>query len=124
MQDRLGRDRYERGTVVERNELHTGWQRSVCIDFVHLGLDPRDDIIGVQSAIHDHDRRDHVVLLVAAGLPEPRHITDIDVGDVLDLDRHTIRLREDNALDVFDVVTLCQVLVAAAVQKTDPADID
>ena len=92
VQDRTGGDRDERGAVVERHELHARRQAAVAVDLLDLRLDARHHVVGVQRAVHDHDRRDHVVLVVAAGLAEPRHIADIDLGDVLHLHRHAVRL--------------------------------
>ncbi len=78
----------------------------------------------MQRAVHHHDRGDHVILFVTAGLAEPRHVADADIGHVLDFHRHAVGLRQHDVLDVFDVVALGQVLIAAAVQEADAADID
>ena len=97
------------GAVVKRNELHARRQRPVAVDLVDLGLDARHHVVGVQRPVHDHDRRDHIVFVVAAGLAEPRHIADIDLGDVLDRHRHAVRLRQHDFLDVADLVALGQI---------------
>ena len=78
----------------------------------------------MQRPVHDDDGSDHIVLFVTAGFAEPRHVADKDVGHILDLDRHAVRLRKHNVLNVVDVIALNQVVVAAAVQKADAADID
>ena len=116
--------RHQRGAVVERNELHSRRQRAVAVDLVDFRLDARHHVVGVQRPVHHHDRRDNVVLVVAAGFAEPRDIADIDLRDVLDLDRHAVRLRKHNILDVVDLVALGQIVGAAAVHKADAADVD
>ena len=78
----------------------------------------------MQRAVHHHDRGDDIVLFVAAGFAEPRHVADPDIGHVPDFHRHAVGLRQDDIFDVFDVVALGQVLVAAAVEEADAADID
>ena len=53
-----------------------------------------------------------------------RHIADRNRGDILDLDRKTVRLAQDDVLDVLDLVALGDVVGAAAVDQSDAADID
>ncbi len=124
VQHGLGGDGHQDGAVVERHQLDAGRQRSVGIDLCDFGLDARHDVVGVQRAVHDHDRRDDVVFEVAPGLAEPRHVADIDLRDVLDRHRHAVGLRQDDVLDVADLVALRQVVGAAAVDEADAADID
>ena len=124
VQDGMGGDRHQDRAVVKRNELHPRRQRPVAIDLIDLGLDARHHVVGVQRPVHDHDGRDHIVFVVAAGLAEPRHVADIDLGDVLDRHRHAVRLRQHDFLDVADPVTLGQIGIAAVVQQTDAADVD
>src|SRR5262249_37708232 len=69
------------------------------------------------------DRRHYVLLLVAAGLPEPRQIADVNLGHLFDLHWDAIRLRQDDVLDVLDLVALRQILGATAVQQADAADV-
>ncbi len=123
VQDRVRRDRHERRAVVERNELHPRRQGPVAVDLLDLRLDARHDIIGVQGPVHNHDRGDDVVLTVATGFAQPRHVADIDIGDVLDLHRNAVGLCQDDVLDVVDPVALRQVLGPAAVQETDASDV-
>jgi len=66
---------------------------------------------------------DDIVLVVAAGLAEPRHIADCNFGDVLDVDRNAVALRQHDIVDVGDFVTLRQIVSAAGVHQTDAADI-
>ena len=65
VQDGASGDRYQRGAVVKRNELHARRQRPVAVDLFDLGFDARHHVIGVQRPVHHHDRRDHVVVLIA-----------------------------------------------------------
>jgi hypothetical protein len=55
--------------------------------------------------------------MVAAGLAEPRHVADRNLGDVLYEHRHAVRLAERNVLDVLDLVALGQIRFAAAVHQ-------
>ena len=55
---------------------------------------------------------------------QARHITDGNVRDILDLDRKTARLGQDDVLDILDLVALGDVVGAAAVDQSDAADID
>ena len=115
--------RDQRGAIIKWNELHAGRKRSVTVDSFDLRFDARRDVVGVQRPVHDHDRGDDVVFVVATGISEPRHIADQDLRDVPDLDRHAVRLRQYDVFDVADPVAFCQILGAAAVEKADTADI-
>ncbi len=90
---------------------------------MNLGAHAGHDIVGVQRAIHDDDGVDHVVVMIAAGLAEPRHVADRDFGDVFDEDRHAVRLAERDILDVLDIVALRQIRGAAGIHEADAADI-
>ena len=90
VQHRAGGDADELGAVVERHQLDAGRQAAVAVDLLDLRPHARHHVVGVQRAVHDHDGGDDVVLVVAAGLAEPRHIADRDLGDVLDQDRHAV----------------------------------
>src|ERR1700678_1096540 len=73
---------------------------------------------------HHHDRGRDIVIMVPASDSEARHIADGNTGDVLHLDWKTVGLAEDNVLDVPNLVPLGDVVGAAAVDQSDPADID
>ncbi len=124
MHDRLRGHGDEGGALVERHDLHTGRQGSVRVYLFDLRLDAGGHVVGVQGAVHHQDRRHHVVFAVAPGFAEPRRVSDVDPGDVLDLDRNAVELGEDDVLDVADVVALRQILGAAAVHQADAADVD
>ena len=109
VQDGVRGDVDQRGAVVERNDLHPRRQRAVAVDLFDLALDARHHVVGVQRPVHHQDGRDHVVFVVAAGLAEPRHVADVDLRHVLDLDGHAVELRQRNVLDVVDLVALRQV---------------
>ena len=91
--------------------------------FSIFGLDARHDVVGVKGSAHDDDRQGNVVVVIPAGDAEPRHVADRDLGDILDLDRNAVDLREDDILDVVDVPALGQILVAAAIEQPDAADV-
>ena len=61
--------------------------------------------------------------MVDAGDAEPRHIADRNLGNVLDLNRNAVELAEHDVLDVVDVIALRQILIAAAVEQSDAADV-
>ena len=110
--------------VVDRNELHAGRKRPVAVDLLDLAAHTCGHVVGVQRAVHDHDRRDHVVLVVAPRLAEPRHDSDRDFGDLLDEHRHAVRLEQQDVFDVLDLVALGEVRGAAAVDEADAAYVD
>jgi hypothetical protein len=78
----------------------------------------------VVGAIHHDDRGGDVVVMIAPGDAEPRHVADLDVGDVLDLHRDAVFLGQHDVPDVVDLVTLGQVVIAAVVDQPDAADVD
>src|SRR5262249_20449109 len=119
-----GGDGDQRGAVVDRDELHTGGERAVAIDLVDFAAHPRHHLVGVQGAVHDDDRGDHLVLVVAPGLPSRRHVADRALGYVFDEHRHAVRLEQQHVLDVLDLVTLGEVRRAAAVHQADAAYVD
>ena len=123
MQHRPGGDGDQRGAVVERHQFHAGRQAAVAVDLLDFRADARHHVVGVQRAVHDDDRRDHVIIVVAAGLAEPRHIADRDLGDIFHEHRHAVRLGQQDVLDVLDLVALGQIGGAAAVHQPDAADI-
>ena len=114
----------QRGAVIERHDLDARRQRPVAVDFFHLGVDARHHVVGVKRAVHHQDSGHDIVLVIAAGFAEPRHIADIDLRDILDLNRYAVRLGQRNVLDVVDFITLGQIQTAAAVDEADAADID
>ena len=84
----------ERRAVVIGHELDPRRQRAVVVDLLDLGSNARHHVVGVQRAVHDDDGGDDIVLVVAAGLAEARHVADGNLGDVFDKDRHAVRLAE------------------------------
>src|SRR5215468_9816253 len=77
----------------------------------------------MKGAVHHQNRRDCIVVAVAASFAEPRHITDIDAGDVLDLDRHAVDLAAHDVLNVLDAAAKDEVCIAAGVDQPHAADI-
>ena len=92
--DRAGGDGDQRRAVIERHQFHARRQAAVGVDLLDLRPHARHHVVGVQRAIHDDDGRNHVILVVAAGLAEPRHIADGDLGDILHEYRHAVELRQ------------------------------
>src|SRR6185312_14380220 len=68
VQDGAGGDGDERAAVVEWDQFHAGGKAAVGIDLVYFRPDAFDDVIGVQRAVHDDDRRNHVIVMVPTGL--------------------------------------------------------
>src|SRR5580658_4883913 len=119
----MGRDGDERRAIVVGQDLDPGGQAAVAVHLVDFGLDARHDLVGVVGAPHDDDRGDDVVLAIAPGDAEPRHIADIDPGHVLDPNRHAIDLGKDDILDVVDLVPLGQIVAAAVIDETDATNV-
>ncbi len=124
VQHRVRRQRNQRAAVVIGHQLDPGRQRAVLVHLGDLGLDRRQHIVGVVGPVHHDDRRGDVVIVVAPGDAEPRHVTDVDFGDVPDLDRDAVHLAEDDIVDVVDLVALGQIVGAAVVDQPDAADVD
>ena len=61
--------------------------------------------------------------MITAGNAESRHVADVDTGDILDQDWEPIVLAQYDILDVVDVITLGQIVIAAAVDQADAADV-
>src|ERR1700676_2627698 len=114
----------QRAAIVIGNNLDPGRQASVAVELFDLGLHARDDVVGMLGPPHHHDRGGNVVVVVPAPDSQPRHITDGNIGYLLDLDRKTVRLAQDDILDVLNLVTLGDIVGAAAVDQADTADID
>ena len=112
------------GAIVKRHQFHSRRQRTVGVDFLNFIPDAGNHVVGMQGAVHHHDRRHHVVFVVAAGLAKSGNVTDRDLGNVLDVNRDAVGLTQDDILDVFDVVTLRQVSGPAAVHQADAANVD
>ena len=123
VQHRAGGDGDERRAVVKGHELHPRRQRAVVVDLLDLGAHARHHVVGVQRAVHDDDGGDDVVLVIAAGLAEARHVADGHLGDVFHKDRHAVRLRKRDVLDVRDLVALGDIRGAAGVHQTDAANV-
>ncbi len=109
----MGGDRHQAGAIVVGLDLDAGGQGAVAIDLLDLGLDACNHLIGLQGPVHHHDGGDHVVLVVASGFAQPWREADLDLGDILDLHRYAIVLRQDDILDILDVL-----------DQPDPANID
>src|SRR5262249_16712478 len=77
----------------------------------------------MQRAVHDDDCRDDILFFIATRFAEPRRVSDGDIGDVFHKYRHTVRLRKQDVLDVFDPIALRQISGAAAVHETDAANV-
>ena len=94
------------------------------VELFDLGLDARNDVVGVLGPPHHHDRGGDIVVVIPARDSKPRHVTDGNPRDVLDLDRQPVRLGQDDVLDVLDLVALGDIVGAAAIDQSDAADID
>src|SRR5260370_31334554 len=60
----------------------------------------------------------------SAGDAKARHIADADGRDILDLDRKTAGLGQDNILDVLNPVSSGDIIRSAGVDETDAANVD
>ena len=109
--------------VVIGDDLDARRQGPVAVHLVDFGLDARQHVVGVLRPVHDHDRGDDVVVVVAAGDAEPRHVADIDAGHILHLNRDAVHLGQDDVLDVVDLVSLSEIVGAAVVDQSDAADV-
>src|ERR1700730_14830202 len=123
VQDRTCGDRHQRSAVIEGNEPHSGRQAPIAVDFFHFRLDPPCNVARVQCAVHDHDRRHHIVLFVTTSLTESWDTADINLRNILHLHGNTFRLPKHGVLDVFDLPPIDQAGVAAVVKQTDAADV-
>ena len=112
------------GAIVEGHKLDAGRQCPVAVDLVDFRSHARDDVVGMQRAVHDDDRRDDVVFLVAAGLAKARHVADRNLGHVADKHRYTVGLPKQDGLDVLHPVALRQIGGASAVHETDAPNVD
>ena len=120
---RTGSHGDERRAVVKGHELHPRRQRAVVVYLLDLGANARHHVAGMQRAVHDDDGRDDIVLVVAAGLAEARHVADGNFGDVFHKDRHAVRLPKRHVLDIRDFVALRDIRGAAGVHQADAANI-
>jgi hypothetical protein len=78
----------------------------------------------VISSAHDDDGERDVVIAILAGDAKPRHVTNRDLGDILNLHWNAVHLREYDIFNVVNAPALRQIAVAAAVEQADAADID
>src|SRR3984893_18743964 len=124
VQNRTRGDPDQRAAIVVGNDLDPGRQASVAVELFDLGLHAWNDVVGMLGPPHHHDRGRNVVVVIPAPDAKARHKTDGNTRDVLDLDRKTVELAEDDVLDVLKLVTLGDVVGATAVDQTDTADID
>jgi hypothetical protein len=114
----------QRTAIVVGNDFNPRRQAAVSVEPFDLGLNARDDIIGMLGPPHHHDRGRDIVIMVPAPDAKPWHIADGYGRDILDLDRKTVRLGQDDVFDVLDFVTLGDVVGAPAVDQSNTADID
>ena len=98
-------------------------QGAVVIDFLNLLFDLGKNVVGVLRASHQNDGRRDIVVVIAAGDAEARHEADVHRGDILDLHRDAIGLRERDVLDILGFITLGQIVAAAIVDQTDAANV-
>ena len=92
MQDGSSSDADELAAVVIRYHFYAWGQGSIGVDFLNLGAQASNHVIGVQRSIHDDDRRNDIVLLIATGFAKPRRIAYGNFGNILDQHRHAICL--------------------------------
>ncbi len=124
VQHRMGRDRNQRSPIIIRNELHPRRQCSIGIHFLDSRLDAGQHIVGMQRAVHHHDRQRHIVVMILARDAKSRHEPDRDLGNVLDGDRSAVDLGQHNLLDIPDPIALGQIVGSATVDQPDAADVD
>jgi hypothetical protein len=124
MQNRMRSHPDQRTAIVIRDDLDPGRQAAIGVEFFDLGLNPRNDIVGVLGSPHHHDGGCNIVVVISPPDSKPRNIADGNGCNVLDLDRKTVRLGQDNVLDVLDLVTLGDVVGAAAIDQSDTAYVD
>ena len=77
----------------------------------------------MKGAAHHDNRHDNVTLVVQTGDTEPWHISNGCLGDILNLNGNAIELPEYDVLDVTYMIAIGQVLIAAAVQQPDTANV-
>ena len=80
--------------VVEGNDLHALGKRTAN-PFERL-FDALDDRLAVLASEHDHHAGDGLALAVARDRPLPRHLPNLDLGDVTQVDRSSFVGRQDD----------------------------
>src|SRR5580704_3320751 len=124
VQDGTRRQVHQRAAVVVEHHLDAGWQRAVGVDFLNLCFDLGQHFVGVLGAAHHDDRGRDVRIVVTSGDAQPRHKTDLDLGHVLNQDRHPVRLAEHDVFDIGYSTALCQIVIAPGIDQADAADVD
>jgi hypothetical protein len=82
----------QRTAIVIGNDFNPRRQTSILVEPFDLGLDSRDDVVGMLRPSHHHDRGCNIVFVVPAPDSKARHIADRNCRDILYLDRKTVRL--------------------------------
>ena len=82
----------QRAAIVIGDDLNARRQASIAVELFDLGLDARDDVVGMLGPSHHHNRGRDIVFVVPAPDSKARHIADGNARDILDLDRKTVRL--------------------------------
>ena len=111
---RAGGDADEVGAVIEWDQFYARRKTPIAVDLFNFGPHARYDIVGVQRAVHDDNRSNDIILVIATGLAEPRHVANRDLGNVFHEYWHAVGLTERDILDVLDLVTLRQIRGPAA----------
>src|SRR2546423_6402762 len=100
--------------IVSRDHGRAGGQR--WFDFGQLALDAVDHAQCIFAVAHHHDPTDDFAFAVELGETAPKGGPEMDVRDVLDVDRRAVHHLEDDALDVvdaFDIAAAADVILGA-----------
>ena len=124
MQNRVRGEGDQGGAVVIGNDLDSRRQTPVVIQLVNGLFDLGNHLGGFFRSPHHYDRSHHIVAVVLAQNAEPGPKPDGHLADIPNQHRHSVRLGENNILDVIDLVTLPQIIIAAIINQADAADID
>ena len=100
VQYRLHGDRDEVTTIVERDDLDAGRQRSVGVDLLDGRAHTPDHVHGTFKFLHQDDTGDDVGLLVTACETEPGRVADLNLGDVRHQHRHAPLLGHYDIADI------------------------
>lgn len=85
--------------VIEGHDRHSG--RKPRLDLGDAGLDRIDHLLGVDAGARDDDAA-HCLPSALYKRRDSKGIPNLDVGDLLDIHRHTVRGAHDDLLDVVD----------------------
>ena len=124
VQNRVAGEGDQGGAVIIRSYLDSRWQAPVVIYLFNGRFDLGEHVGGCFRSPHHHDRPNHVVLLVFPQNAEPWPVADGNLGDVANQHRYTVDLGQNHIVDIVNLVTLPQIIIATIVNEADAADID